>query len=267
MFVVSPIVSSVQRMDPVTESDADLINAYIGGDQESGNKIFRKHYKMILQIIGEVTRGRFYSDDCLQAGAFGLYKAAHKYDASRGFKFLTMAVPWIRKYVIEEVRNEHLPAGGVAFAPRFKERLYRYVGFEVTGLSDDEIMTRMRINEAELAALKIAAKQASQPLYFSEGDDSEDGRSGIDEPLAESLEERYEEDEGFRELRDAVVAAIDDFEENEKYVLTYGLGLTGEFKSVPEIARALRISIPEFGEIRRTALFKLRRKMGSEWAQ
>ena len=50
MLVVSPIVSSVQRMDPVTESDADLINAYIGGDQESGNKIFRKHYKMILQI-------------------------------------------------------------------------------------------------------------------------------------------------------------------------------------------------------------------------
>lgn len=267
MFVVSPIISAVQRMDPVTESDADLINAYIGGDQEAGNKIFRKHYKMILQIIGEVTHGRFYSDDCLQAGAFGLYKAAHKYDASRGFKFLTMAVPWIRKYVIEEVRNEHLPAGGVAFAPRFKDRLYRYVGFEITGYTDEEIMARMRITEAELQDLKKAAKQVSQPLYFSEGEESEDGYSNIDEPIAESLEERYEEDEGFRELRDTVVAAIDDFDENEKYLLTYSLGLTGSFHSVHEISKVLRISVPEFGELRRTALFKLRKKLGPVWTK
>ena len=272
MYVVSPIISSVQRMPPVTENDADLIRMYIDGDVDAGNKLFRKHYRMILQVIGEVTRGRWYSDDCLQAGAFGLYKAAHKFDVSRGNKFLTMAVPWIRKYVIEEVRNDHLPAGGIAFSPKFKERLYRYIGFEITGYTDEEIMEKMRITSAELESLKTASKQATRPLYFSERDSGEDEWGDkeedlVREPSTESLEDRFESDEGFRELRDSVLSAIsnEEFDDQERHILVFTLGLHGEYKAVTEIAGDLHLSIPNFSEKRREALFKLRKAMQGQW--
>ena len=136
--------------------------------------LFVKHHKMILKIIFEVTRGRWYDDGCLQVGGIGLYEAARRFDISRGYAFLTYAVPWIRKYVYIEACNDALPAAGVAFTRDFKEKLFRYIGYSMSGTPEEEIRRLLKVSDLGLKRLEEASRFASRPINLSSlepGDD------------------------------------------------------------------------------------------------
>lgn len=166
-IIHSNLLKQVESEEPVLDSDNDLIEAFKNGDQRAGYKLYVKHHKMILKVVLSITNGRWYDDDCLIAGTVGIYEAAKRFDPELGFAFLTYAVPWIKKYVYMEVCNAVLPAGGVSFTRNFKDRLYRYIGFKMIGLSDDEIKAKMMISDEILAEMSLAAYSTSRPLSLT----------------------------------------------------------------------------------------------------
>ena len=159
----SRILKQLEHTTPVTEDDASLVLAFRAGDDTAGYKLFVKHHKMVLKVVLDITKGRWFDDDCFNAGTVGLYEAAKRFDIDRGFTFLTYAVPWIRKYVYLEACNSVLPAGGISFSRDFKERMYRFIGFHMMGMADEEICERMNITPTLLEELKVAARTTSQP--------------------------------------------------------------------------------------------------------
>lgn len=159
----SDILKVLEAEDEVLIDDVVLVEAIRNGDPDAGYKLFVKHHRMVLKIVLSITNGRWFDDDCFNAGAVGMFEAVKRYDTTLGYAFLTYAVPWIKKYVYLEACNAVLPAGGISFSRDFKERMYRYVGFKMLGMSDDKIQARMNVSAAMLEEISLATRNTSRP--------------------------------------------------------------------------------------------------------
>lgn len=261
--IYSPLLKELVLLPPVTESDFELIDRFSANDREAGHLLFVKHYKMVLKIVGDVTGGRWYDDDCMQAGAVGLYEAAKRFDKSLGYTFLTYAVPWIRKYVYIEVCNDALPSGGIYFSRDFRERLYRYIGFKVTGKSMEAIRDIMGVSERDARHLEEAAMTMSRPIsmdgtsYDSEGEMVPDYEL-LGLPTYSSAEEEYE----VGTVKANVEAAINQLDEQSQYILNRMLKLNGaEHRNRKELIAELGVSATTFDRQKRDAYRGLRKKL------
>lgn len=248
-------------MPPVVQEDQDLLDRYNAGDQRSGQLIFVKHHKLILKIVLDVTKGRFYSDDALQAGAVGLCIACQRYDKDIGVAFTTYAYYWIRKYVIMEVSNDILPAGGIVFGRGLKDKIFKYIGLKMTGYTDAEIAERLHLELSEIHTLSLVANQASRPVSIpssdtpdsTQGDDAGYELYGI--PTTESAENtvlRAMEDSEYTEYVESLISSLED--PNEQYILNHTLGLNGkEQLSRSDMLKELKLSAKQLAELRRNA--------------
>lgn len=261
MRVYSELLRDVSVLPKVLEEDNDLIEQFKQGNREAGHKLFRRHYKLIVKIVLQSTNGRWYSDDCLQAGAVGLYDAAIRFDPSRGAKFTTYAYNWIRKWVLLEVCNDLLPAGGVCFSSSYKDKLFRYIGNRMSGLTEEEIMEKMRISPAELKDLEEALS-ATLPISMDTDQDDIDDDPTLylpNEPSSESAEDSIINEESYLGLKRAVIEAINQLPDNLRIILECSLGINSqELKRPHELAKVLHMSIPQVLVLKREANRRLK---------
>ena len=258
----SPLLKQLAAMPEVIEEDQVLIDAYNAGDNYSGQQLFLKHHRLVLKIIFDVTRGRFFSDDALQAGAVGLCIACRRFDQSKGVAFTTYAYYYIRKYVLMEVCNEILPAGGIVFGRDMKDRMFKYIGFKMTGFTDEEITEKMKLSRAAVDYIATVVSNASRPLSTSTRPDEtrsdEFELAGLPtvQSSEETLFERIEDVEYTAKI-EAIINAIQ--EENERYVLNHTLGLNGHsILEKHEMIEGLNLSARAVGDIKRAAYRKLK---------
>ena len=89
----SRFLAKLMMHNPVLESDEELVSRFQNGDRDAGYLLFVKHHRMIIKVILDRTKGRWFNDEVIHAGAIGLYEAARRFDCTLGFTFLTYAVP------------------------------------------------------------------------------------------------------------------------------------------------------------------------------
>jgi DNA-directed RNA polymerase sigma subunit (sigma70/sigma32) len=249
-------------MPEVVEDDQSLIDAYNAGDDGAGQQLFIKHHKLILKIIFDVTRGHFFDDDSLQAGAVGLCIACRRFKPEVGVAFTTYAYYWIRKYVLMEVCNEILPAGGIVFGRDMKDKMFKYIGFKTTGYSDVDIALKMKLSPEEVAQIATIVSQASRPLSTSTRTDADRtdefelaGLPSVASPELELI--GHIEDKDYTAKIEALINSI--AEPNERYLLNHTLGLNGHnILEKAEMAEGLKLTPRALGDIRRAAYRKLK---------
>lgn len=251
-------------MPPVSMDDLELVSAYNEGNDKAGQLLFIKHHKLILKIIFDVTKGHYYDDDCLQAGAVGLCTACRRFKPEVGVAFTTYAYYWIRKYVIMEVCNDILPAGGIVFGRDLKDKMFKYIGLKMTGYSNSVIAEKMKISVEEVEDISLVAVQASKPVSISnvspqESDDQTELEIyGIPStPSAESIVVQELEDQEYTEHVEALIRGIED--ENERYILNHTLSLNGCVPlSRSDMLKELKMSAKQLADLRRTAYRNLK---------
>lgn len=255
-------LKELDQSDPVRDSDESLVLRFRAGDDNAGSRLFRKNYKMILKVILDATKNRWYSDDCLQSGAVGLYEAAKRFDTEKGFTFLTYATHWIRKYVLKEVCNELLPAGGIRFSSALKDKLYRFIGLKIMGRTPSEIQSKLGITEAEYTELDQCAHNFSAPLslnsLLAEDDNSETSTADVDS--GERIDEVVSESDSNLRFFRSLNAVMGDLSTEQSDVLRLILGLDQEpIRRSRDIAKIMGRNINDIVSIRRAAMMRLRR--------
>ena len=260
--IQSPLLRELADAPEVAEDDYSLINRFRDGDRQAGHLLFVKHHKMILKVVIDVTNGRWYDDDCLNAGAVGLYEAAKRFDTTLGYTFLTYAVPWIRKYVHIEVCNDALPAGGIAFGRDFKERLYRFIGYKMVGKTEEEIATLMKISVNDVRRLASAATSTSRPVSLNNirNEEEEEGAdyelNGM--PTERSAEDHFLDDE----LKRVVEETVDEMDEDSQFILNHTLCVNNaDYMERKELIRHFNVQAPEFTRLKREAYRKLKQAL------
>lgn len=268
----STLLKQLRNLDVTDVEDAKIIQMMREGDRHGNYLLFCKHYRYILRRIIEITQGNWYSDDILQAGAVGLYEAAKRWDPSRNCTFLTYAHYWIVKFLYIEIRNELLPLGGLGLGRDAKERLFNFIKYLMMGLSDEEIMARLRISEKTLNELKILNSIASHTksldtMVIGNGEDNEDESYNlVGVPSHPSAESEFLTEE-FLSYVECKVNELRESEPKLAEFLDLELGLNGKYQlEKPEICDALGISKKEYSQMKRAGNRYLRvRMIGDGW--
>lgn len=86
--------------------ELNLIERVKQGEKEAEEELMKVNIRLVLGVAKKYLNKGISEEDMLKAGKEGLIKAAHKFDASQGFKFMSYAVWWIRQSILAATGEE-----------------------------------------------------------------------------------------------------------------------------------------------------------------
>lgn len=243
------------------EEEIDLARKIRRGDEESLDKLVKANLRFVISVAKEYQGQGLPLQDLISEGNLGLIKAAQRFDETRGFKFISYAVWWIRQSILqalaEQSRVVRLPlnrVGAINKIGRALESLEKTFGREP---SMDEVATRMEMSAFEVAdVLKTSARHLSLDEPFKE----EDGNSLLD--VIES--DRYSPPDSTlmkESLQVEIEKILSTLKPREAEIIRLYFGLEGDRPlTLEEIGEHFRLTRERVRQIKEKALRRLRHR-------
>lgn len=241
------------------EEEARLARGIRAGDDESLDKLVRSNLRFVVSVAKRYQNQGVPLSDLINEGNVGLIRAAHRFDESRGIKFISYAVWWIRQAILqalaEQSRIVRVPlnrAGALHRIGRRSAALLQELGREPTA---QELAHDMEVSEEEISST-LAISQSYLSLDAPMG-------PGEDNRLLDYLPDQFSpdpEDGAYEEaLRETVDGALASLREREAKVLRLYFGLDDqEPMTLEEIGTLLGITRERVRQIKEKALQRLR---------
>ena len=241
------------------EEEVKLARRIRAGEEEALDKLVRSNLRFVVSVAKKYQNQGVSLSDLINEGNLGLIRAAHKFDETKGIKFISYAVWWIRQAILqalaEQSRIVRVPlnrAGALHRITRQTSQLLQELGREPT--------------PAEIAeGMGIEMEEVEKTLSISQGHVS------LDAPLAPGEENRlldYIPDnqnpgpdaETFENaLNQCIEQVLHDLREREARILRLYFGLDGpEPMTLEEIGAELGITRERVRQIKEKALSRLR---------
>ncbi|MDP6780049.1 MAG: RNA polymerase sigma factor RpoD/SigA [Candidatus Latescibacteria bacterium] len=226
------------------------------GDVEARAELVMANLRFVIAIARQY-QGRWLPiEDLISIGNLGLISAAERFDGTRGVKFISYAVWWIRQALSEQSRIVRLPGNQVDLLRRiseFGEAQYQ----ETASWPAPEHTARALGVPLETVQETLARNQHTLSLDAALGDE-EDSASLID-VIADETEEPPDADLARRYLEEEIGTAMGCLDERETEVIGLYYGLAGrEAMNLGEIGRKFGLTRERIRQIRDKALNKLR---------
>lgn len=146
------------------------------GDQQALDKLCKANLRFVVSVAKQYQNQGLSLPDLINEGNLGLIKAAQRFDETRGFKFISYAVWWIRQSILqalaEQSRIVRLPLNQVGSLNKIKKESSRLEQKYERMPSSDEIADSLEIPEYKIdAALKISTRYISMDAPLSEDED------------------------------------------------------------------------------------------------
>lgn len=148
------------------EEEVILAQKIKAGDENALEKLTKANLRFVVSVAKQYQNQGLSLPDCINEGNLGLIKAARRFDETRGFKFISYAVWWIRQSILqalaEQSRIVRLPLNQVGSLNKIKKVSSRLEQEFQRPPSTDEIADSLELPEHKIdAALKIATKYVS----------------------------------------------------------------------------------------------------------
>ncbi len=243
------------------EEEIDLARRIRRGDEEALDMLVKANLRFVISVAKEYQGQGLPLQDLISEGNLGLIKAAQRFDETRGFKFISYAVWWIRQSILqalaEQSRVVRLPlnrVGAINKIGRALESLEKTFGREP---SMDEVATRMEMSTFEVAdVIKTSARHLSLDEPFKE----EAGNSLLD--VIES--DRYSPPDNTlmkESLQVEVEKILSTLKPREAEIIRLYFGLEGDRPlTLEEIGEHFRLTRERVRQIKEKALRRLRHR-------
>ena len=243
------------------EEEIRLARRIRKGDEEALDKLVKANLRFVISVAKEYQGQGLPLQDLISEGNLGLIKAAQRFDETRGFKFISYAVWWIRQSILqalaEQSRVVRLPlnrVGAINKVGRALEQLEKEFGREP---SMQELAEKMEMTAYEVAdVLKTSARHLSLDEPFNE----EDGNSLLD--VIES--DRYDPPDAglMREsLRQEIDKVLSTLKPREAEIIKLYFGLDGDRPlTLEEIGEYFQLTRERVRQIKEKALRRLRHR-------
>ena len=100
-------LTEISRFDVLTpEEELELFNQLKAGDKSALGKIVNHNLRFVVSVAKQYHFPGLWLGDLINEGNIGLVKAAHRFDVSKGFKFISYAVWWIRQMIIKAISDK-----------------------------------------------------------------------------------------------------------------------------------------------------------------
>ncbi len=241
------------------DQEVELAKRIKSGDQRALDKLCRANLRFVVSVAKQYQNQGLSLPDLINEGNVGLIKAAQRFDETRGFKFISYAVWWIRQSILqalaEQSRIVRLPLNQVGALNKIKKESSRLEQkFERTP-SAEEIAEAMDVPEAKIdAALKISTKYVSMDAPLIEDEDTKFIDVFLDEESAVTDEALIRES-----LAQEIQRSLSTLSEKEREVINLFYGLEQPHSlTLDEIGAKFDLTRERVRQIKEKALRRLK---------
>src|SRR6201988_2619957 len=175
---IEKYLQEIGKEDLLTpEEEVDLARRIRAGDQTALEKLTRANLRFVVSVAKQYQNNSLSLNDLINEGNLGLVKAAQKFDETRGFKFISYAVWWIRQSILqalaEQSRIVRLPLNKVGLTNRIQKAYSQLEQEYEREPSAEELAEMLNMDLEEVSAtLGISARYVSVDTPLAEGEDN-----------------------------------------------------------------------------------------------
>jgi len=254
-------LSEIAKISLITaEEEVELAKRIRGGDDMALNKLVNANLRFVVSVAKQYQNNGMTLSDLINEGNLGLIKAASRFDETRGFKFISYAVWWIRQHILqalaEQSRIVRLPLNRVGSLSKINRTLTDLEQLYQREPTSEEIAKVLDITSEEVEKTQqYRARKVSMDAPL--GSDSDSGSlldimSDADsvEPDAELIK---------HSMKTEIKRALSTLSERESQVLSLYYGLSGGHSvSLHEIGEQFDLTRERVRQIKEKATRKLR---------
>ena len=171
-------LQEIGREELVTpDEEVELAQRIRKGDQEALEKLTRANLRFVVSVAKQYQNQGLSLPDLINEGNLGLIKAAEKFDETRGFKFISYAVWWIRQSILqalaEQSRIVRLPLNQVGSLNKINKALSKFEQENERQPSNEELSEMIDVPKDKISdTLRVGSRHVSVDAPFVEGEDN-----------------------------------------------------------------------------------------------
>ncbi len=246
------------------EEEVELAQRIRKGDQEALEKLTRANLRFVVSVAKQYQNQGLSLPDLINEGNLGLIKAAEKFDETRGFKFISYAVWWIRQSILqalaEQSRIVRLPLNQVGSLNKINKALGKFEQENERQPSTDELAEMIDVPKDKIAdTLRVSGRHVSVDAPFVEGEDNSllDVLPNDDSPSA---------DRGLtnESLSTEIERALQILTGREREIIKSFFGIGCQEMTLEEIGERLDLTRERVRQIKEKAIRKLKKPAASK---
>ncbi len=256
-------LQEISREEMISSAEEiELAKRIKDGDQEAVGKLVLANLRFVVSVAKQYQNQGLSLQDLVNEGNYGLLVAAKRFDETRGFKFISYAVWWIRQSILHAIavkgRMIRLPLNKIGVLNKvystslaLEQKLEREPS--LAEIAEETDYNFKNVNEV----LKYQGKTLSMdaPLSNSEGDDDFTMGDLLSSTQTLSVEKTLNNDS----LKIEINEALKILSERERKIITMFFGLEDESpKTYEEISEALNLTRERIRQLKESSLKKLR---------
>ena len=240
------------------EEEVELAQRIKKGDRKALEKLTKANLRFVVSVAKQYQNQGLSLPDLINEGNVGLIKAAEKFDETRGFKFISYAVWWIRQSILQAIAEQsrivRLPLNQVGSVNKINRVLNKFEQEHERRPSIDEIADNVDIPQEKIEeAMKVNSRHVSVDAPFAEGEDNSllDVLPNNESPMADKklvLES----------LREEINRALQTLNERERNIIEAFFGINQPEMTLEEIGDKYGLTRERVRQIKEKAIRRLR---------
>ena len=232
--------------------------------ERAKEKLIKANLRFVVSVAKQYQHQGLSLTDLIDEGNIGLVKAAEKFDETRGFKFISYAVWWIRQSILQAIAEQsriiRLPLNQVSSVNKINKILNQFEQENERRPSIGEIAQSTDIPEEKIAdAIKVSSRHVSVDAPFYDDDQSSlldvipnDNVPSTDRGLVEES------------LREEIGRVLQVLEDREKKVVEAYFGINQREMTLEEIGSKYNLTRERVRQIKEKAIRRLRQQTNSK---
>ncbi|MCR4774672.1 MAG: RNA polymerase sigma factor RpoD/SigA [Prevotella sp.] len=247
-----------------TEEEVELAQRIRKGDKEAEARLVKANLRFVVSVAKQYQNQGLGLQDLINEGNLGLIRAAERFDETRGFKFISYAVWWIRQSILQAIAEQsrivRVPMNQVGSVNKVNKVLNDFEQEHERHPNINEIAERADMTENKVEeVMGINGKHISVDAPFSDSDGNGllDVLSNDDQPDTDSHLE-------LESLREEILSALEVLNERERNIIKSFFGINGHEMTLEEIGSKYGLTRERVRQIKEKAIRKLRNNTDSK---
>ena len=252
-------LQEIGRQDLITvDEEVELAQRIHQGDQAALDKLVNANLRFVVSVAKQYQNQGLSLSDLINEGNVGLIKAAQKFDETRGFKFISYAVWWIRQSILQAIAEQsnmvRVPLNQAGLMNKTSKAQARFEQLHERRASAEELAAELDLPlDKVIETMKINTRAVSVDAPFADGEDNSllDVLPNNDSPLADSTLNQ-------ESLSKEIARVLEQLTPRERDIIKMFFGIGCQEMTLEEIGAKFNLTRERVRQIKEKAIRRLK---------